>query len=108
MRLRYEKCMTRKAYANPLEKINENYMLLDRQVKRIETSIKLHIKEKKTLMVAKITKLDTLSPLKTLTRGYSIVTNEENKMIKTTKDLNKGDKINLRFIDGERKAEIIN
>ena len=57
-------------------------------------------------MVEWITKLDTLSPLKTLTRGYSIVT-KENKMVKSTNNLKKGDKIKLRFIDGEKQAEIL-
>ena len=107
MKLRYEKCMARSVFTNPLQRINENYMLLDKQVKRIENSIKIQLKEKKTYMIEWITKLDTLSPLKTLTRGYTIVASESGKMIKSAKDIKLGDKINLRFIDGERKAKII-
>ena len=106
MRLRYEKCMTSQAFTNPLQKVNENYMLLDKQVKRIENVMQMKIKEKKTYMIEWITKLDTLSPLKTLSRGYSIV-KQDNKMIKSIKELKKGDKIDLRFIDGETKAEIL-
>jgi len=81
-------------------------MLIDKQLKRLENSIKLKVKEKKTCMIEWITKLDTLSPLKTLTRGYSIVS-YEGKMINSAKSLEKGDKINLRFVDGEKQAEII-
>ena len=106
MKLRYEKCMKSKAFTNPMQRINENYMLLDKQVKRIENTIQSTIKEKKTYMIEWITKLDALSPLKTLTRGYSIV-ESQGKIINTSKDINKGDKINIRFIDGQKEAEIL-
>lgn len=106
MKLRFEKCMKTSAFTNPMQKINENYMILDKQVKRIETAMQSTIKEKKTYMIEWITKLDTLSPLKTLTRGYSIV-QSEGKMINSAKKLDKGDKVNIRFIDGEKQAEIL-
>lgn len=106
MKLRYEKCMTSKAFTNPMQKINENYMLLDKEIKRLESRMQVLLKEKKTYMIEWITKLDTLSPLKTLTRGYSIVT-QEKIIIKSAKGLKRGDKVNLRFIDGEKEAEII-
>lgn len=106
MKLRFEKCMKTSAFTNPLQKVNENYMLLDKQIKRLENSINLKIKEKKTYMVEWITKLDTLSPLKTLTRGYSIVS-YEGKMINSAKTLKEGDKVDLRFADGQREAKIM-
>ena len=106
MKLRFEKCMKTSVFTNPLQKVNENYMLLDKQVKRLENSINLKIKEKKTYMVEWITKLDTLSPLKTLTRGYSIVS-YEGKMVNSAKTLKEGDKVDLRFADGQREATIM-
>ena len=106
MKLRFEKCMKTSAFTNPLQKVNENYMLLDKQIKRLENSINLKIKEKRTYMVEWITKLDTLSPLKTLTRGYSIVS-YEGKMINSAKTLKEGDKVDVRFSDGQREAKIM-
>ena len=106
MKLRFEKCMKTSAFTNPLQKVNENYMLLDKQIKRLENSINLKMKEKKTYMVEWITKLDTLSPLKTLTRGYSIVS-YEGKMVNSAKTLKEGDKVDLRFADGQREAKIM-
>lgn len=107
MKLRYEKCMTSKAFTNPMQKINENYMLLDREIKRLENRMQVVLKEKKTYMIEWITKLDTLSPLKTLTRGYCLVTQKEKTIIKSAKDVKQGDKVNLCFIDGKKEAEII-
>ncbi len=106
MRLRYEKCIKSSAFTNPMQKVNENYMLLDKQIKRMQNSVQLKVKEKKTYMVEWISKLDTLSPLKTLTRGYCIATKED-KTIHSIKDAKTGDKIDLRFIDGKKQAEIL-
>ena len=106
MRLRYEKCMSSKAFTAPLDRINQNYMLLDKQIKAIESSIQIKLKENKTYMVEWITKLDSLSPLKTLTRGYSIV-QKDGKMINSISSLNSKDKISIRFKDGEKQAEIL-
>lgn len=106
MRLRYEKCMARKVFTDPLQRINENYMLLDKQIKRMENSILSKVKEKKTYMVEWITKLDTLSPLKTLARGYILASKNE-KMIKSVKELKTGDTISLRFTDGQKQAKVL-
>lgn len=107
MRLSYEKCMARPAYKNPTQKINEQYMVIDMKVKALQNSMMLKLKEAKTSFVKETAKLDSLSPLKTLTRGYSIVTKQENgKVIKSVDDLNSGEKVNLRLSDGQKTATI--
>lgn len=107
MRLSYEKCMARPAYKNPTQKINEQYMVIDMKVKALQNSMMLKLKEAKTSFVKEAAKLDSLSPLKTLTRGYSIVTKQESgKVIKSVDDLNSGEKVNLRLSDGQKTATI--
>ena len=107
MRLSYEKCMARPAYKNPTQKINEQYMVIDMKVKALQNSMMLKLKEAKTSFVKETAKLDSLSPLKTLTRGYSIVTKQESgKVIKSVDDLNSGEKVNLRLSVGQKTATI--
>ena len=107
MRLSYEKCMARPAYKNPTQKINEQYMVIDMKVKALQNSMMLKLKEAKTSFVKETAKLDSLSPLKTLTRGYSIVTKQESgKVIKSVNDLNSGEKVNLRLSDGQKTVTI--
>ena len=106
MKLRYEKCMKSKAYTSPLQKINEYYMLIDKNEKALENKIQVILKEKKAYMIEWISKLDALSPLKTLSRGYSIV-QKDNKIVKTVKELKHGDSIKLRLTDGEKEAKIL-
>ena len=106
MKLRYEKCMSSRVFKEPLRNINDNYLKIDAYIKRLENTIKTKQKEEKTKYIELISKLDALSPLKTLTRGYSIV-ETDNKIIKSSKQLSTGDKIKLRFSDGQKNAEIL-
>jgi exodeoxyribonuclease VII large subunit len=107
MRLSYEKQMSRQAFKNPTQKINEQYMLIDMKVKTLQNSIQSKLKEERTKFIKETARLDTLSPLKTLTRGYSIVTNENEQIIKSVNDLKAGDNINIRLKDGTKKAKVL-
>ncbi len=103
MNLRYEKCMSSSVFKEPLRKINDNYIKLDNCIKQIENSIKVKHEKEKTKYIELIAKLDALSPLKTLYRGYSI-TEKDNKVIKSKEELKTNDLIEIRFIDGKKEA----
>ena len=106
MRLRYEKCMNSRVFKDPLQKVNENYMLIDRYVKSIQNSIITKYKDKKLEAIKLYSKLDALSPLKTLARGYSI-TEKDGKIVHKASELKKGDKLTLRFEDGKINTEVL-
>lgn len=106
MKLRYEKCLASKVFIEPTSKINELYIELDKKIKKLENTIIIKLKDTKQIAIETISKLDTLSPLKTLTRGYAIA--EKGKAsIKSVHDLNKDDIINLKFIDGDKQTKVI-
>ena len=106
MRLRYEKCMNSRVFKEPLQKINEKYILIDMKVKSMQNNIFNIYNKKKTEMVKHIAKLDALSPLKTLTRGYSIV-QLNGKVIKSVNQVKKDDEVDIRLVDGITKAKIM-
>ena len=106
MKLRYEKCMSSRVFKEPFRNINDNYLKIDAYLKRLENIIKIKQKEEQTKYIELTSKLDALSPLKTLTRGFSI-TEKDNKIVKSANDLKQGDKIDIKFVDGEKKATII-
>ena len=106
IRLRYEKCMKSSAFTDPMRKIRDNSVLLDSYFKRLEIKIKEVQKDKKSKYIELITKLDALSPLKTLTRGYTI-TEKDGKIVKSAEKLKTDDNIKLKFFDGEKNAKII-
>ena len=48
-----------------------------------------------------IVKIDSLSPLKTLSRGYSVVENNDGKVVKSISQVNKNDKLQVTLTDGK-------
>ncbi len=107
MKLRYEKCMANRVFKEPQRDINDKYLKIDGYIRTLENTIKNKQKEEKTKYVELLSKLDTLSPLKTLTRGYSLIENNK-KIAKTINDLQKGDIVSIRLKDGKKEAEILN
>ncbi len=106
IKLRYEKCMTRKAFTGILQKVNEQYMVIDMKVKSMQHSVKSKLQNDKSITQNLILKLDSLSPLKTLARGYGIIL-KDGIVIKSKNMLRKEDEISIRMQDGETKAKII-
>ena len=90
---------------NP-EKIIENCELyLDTLTTRINMNFKDIFTKYSSEFSMLCSKLDSLSPLKVLARGYSITKKDEN-IIVNSKDLSVGDNISIQFADGNAKAEI--
>jgi exodeoxyribonuclease VII large subunit len=105
MRLRYEKCMNSRAYRYPKQYIDDKYVLVDNRMRKIENIVVQKLKDSKLEATKWMTKLDTLSPLKTLTRGYCL-TECEGKLITNSSELKKDMEVDLRFQDGSKTAII--
>lgn len=106
MRLRYEKCISSRAFQDPLRNINDNYLIIDNIIKKMQNQIDSKIKEEKQQAIKLIAKIDALSPLKTLSRGYSVCIKDK-KIIKSIKDIKEDDKIKIKFIDGLIDANVL-
>lgn len=88
-------------------------MLIDQKIQTVDTlmtSALLSAQRKLDSETARLSstaaRLDALSPLKVMARGYSIVTKDE-KVVASSKALKKGDRITVGFSDGERKCEVL-
>ena len=106
MKLRYDKCISSSAFKEPTRRIQENYIKMDSYIKQLENLINKVKEKNKNKYIELVSKLDTLSPLKTLTRGYSIV-EKDGKIIKSITDLQTEDEISIRLKDGEKQAKIL-
>ena len=62
--------------------------------------------KKSTKYLQLISKLEPLSPLLTLKRGYTIA-KVEDKVIKSSKNIKKGNILEVQFHDGQIKAKVI-
>lgn len=106
MKLRFEKIMKSRIFTDPMRKVMDNSIILDDYMKRLENAMKEIKTEKKNKYAELVTKLDSISPLKTLIRGYSL-TEKDGKIIKRATQIDKGDIITIKFSDGEKNAEIL-
>lgn len=106
MKLRLEKCLSSRVLKEPLRPIQDQYIRIDNIVKRLETQIKTKQKEEEKRYVELVSKLDALSPLKTLARGYTII-EKEGKIANKAEQLKIGDKVQIRLEDGTAQSEII-
>ena len=103
MKLRYENVMNLRVFKEPLLGIQDEYVRLDNVVKSIYDRTIEKYKESNFVFSNLVSKLDSLSPLKTLTRGYSII-QKDNKIVKSKNDLNAGDNIKITLTDGDLVA----
>lgn len=106
MKLRYSNLMNSRVFLDPMQNMQNNYLKLDSYIKQLENLIILKKKEAEKIFQAVVSKLDALSPLKTMGRGFSII-ERNGKIIKSAKDLNKDDEINVRLVDGSKIAKIL-
>lgn len=90
---------------SPMSIVVNKRMRFDNLVQTLNLNMKMILDNKKNLFEKNVTRLELLNPLKILSRGYS-VTKKDNKMIKSKKDLKKGDKIEIVFSDGSKNAVI--
>lgn len=104
--LRYEKLISSRPFKEPTRNINDNYLKVDTYIKRLENKIKLIYKENESNYARIVSRLDTLSPLKTLARGYCLA-ERDGKIIKKAIDIKSGDELELKFQDGLRNAKVI-
>ena len=91
----------------PQEIINDNSQRLDNLTHRMENSFKLTLMQKKKLLGEQSGKLNALSPLNTLSRGYAIPVKEDGTVIRSVGDTKKGDEFTLKLKDGDITAEVI-
>ena len=106
MRLLYEKTSQSRVFTNPAQKINEYYITVDNIMKNLENSINIKMKDSRGKSTELIAKLDTLSPLKTLTRGYSVVENVDGQIVKKVSDVNKNDDLCVILQDGKIQVKV--
>jgi exodeoxyribonuclease VII large subunit len=79
---------------------------LDVLQKQLTNAMSSQIAGKRQQLIAQMNKIDALSPLKVLTRGYSIVTDSENRAVIDATSVKVGDTVSVRLHKGKIKAEV--
>ena len=106
MKMKYQTLMNSKVFTDPIQNMQNNYLKLDGFIKQMENAMILKQKESEKSFQNMVSKLDALSPLKTMIRGFSIV-EKDGKIIKSSNDLKENDEVSIKLIDGSRNAKIM-
>jgi exodeoxyribonuclease VII large subunit len=93
------------ALKDPLSKLNENKRNLLYFSEKINDLTQAYIDRQKLHFSSLAGKLDTLSPLGVIARGYAIVSKGEDVLTKA-KDFNIGDTVNIKLSDGNVNASV--
>lgn len=99
-RLRLEQLMKSPSMRHPLDKVNQKKLDLENYKRSIAEAVRRKVEKEKSTLSVLCGKLDVLSPLTVLARGYSI-TMKEGNIIKSVKQVHNGDELDIVFTDGK-------
>ena len=106
-RMRVHQCEDRQVFKNPIRRLDDSRQYLDNITYMIESKCKSVVGTKRTSLAKNAAKLDGLSPLGTLARGYALAKDKNGKVLKSVTQVAAGDVISVTLSDGELKSEII-
>ena len=104
---RLDAIASRPAFARPTDGVHNLGRQMDDLAARLHGAMRVHLREQQSRVAAISGKLETLSPLAVLQRGYSI-TQEPNtgSLITSTRSLKKGQQISTRLAEGSISSTI--
>lgn len=79
----------------------------DHLFSRLKQLMQLKLQQDKQAIATLTNALDIISPLATLSRGYSITLNDQQHVIQSSKDVKSGDILNTRVHDGVIKSQVL-
>ncbi len=91
---------------NPIEKYDILRQRIDDYLRMSEKGFDRSILEKRRRMGELTAKLDALSPLKVMSRGFSLATDSVGNVIKSVDSLKAGQEFNLRLSDGHARCSV--
>lgn len=95
-----------RALSAPIHLVNDRRMTLAFMEEKLDTLTDRKLADLRGSFAALCGKLDSLNPLSVLSRGYAAVLNEDSGIVKSVKDVHPGERVRIRFCDGETGAVI--
>ncbi len=102
-----QKLNSRNVFRQPYDKVNQYRLRLDNDLKHLVKSSEMLVKDKKSKFAMLAGKLDALSPLKVLERGYSVVKTSEGNIVSGLEQVSVGDSLEISLKDGKIDCNVI-
>lgn len=91
---------------DPCAYLNDRRLRLDYTQQRLAAAARNAVGQLREHFVRLAAKLDAMSPLRVLGRGYTLVQNDKKRVIKSVKDISVGDAVTIGLTDGSADAVI--
>jgi len=91
---------------SPVQIVQQKRLVIQKQEMRLQTALKNKTTQLKYKVENAMALLDSLSPLKVVDRGFSIATTKSKKVVKSIKQVQKGDVITIKVTDGLIETEV--
>ncbi|MBR6353196.1 MAG: exodeoxyribonuclease VII large subunit [Oscillospiraceae bacterium] len=97
---RLEAYRNKQVLRDPTAQFDNRRMELDRLRDRMLTAEERTLSRSRERFVALTAALDAMSPLRVLSRGYAIASDDSGRCVRSVRELEAGEKLSLRFTDG--------
>lgn len=100
LRSQLDALSSKRAMRDPMASIDDRRVTLDHYRERLISAQEYVNAQKRHEFVRLAASLDAMSPLKVLSRGYALASNDDGNLIKSVSDTTKGERISVRVVDG--------
>jgi exodeoxyribonuclease VII large subunit len=97
---------SRMNFLSPINRIRNDQQRLDEVSMRMDRILSHKLSLSKSRLAGLGARLQSLSPLNVLQRGYAIVSDEHGRIISSSKQVNIGDQIKVKLADGVLESEV--
>ena len=106
-RIRLETAVSSDSFKSPMNAINLHRIKLDFLIGRAVSAEKFHLIDARGVFAALAGKLDSMSPLKVLSRGYAIPSRSDGTIVKSAVELSIGEEFDLKLCVGTAGCRVL-
>lgn len=96
----------RRVLQSPINYVNEKRLLLDHSAQRLGAAAQRNLAGQKQRFIHLTAKLDALSPLKVLARGYSVVLTPDGRVVQRAAQVQIGEQVDIKLHQGSFTASV--
>jgi exodeoxyribonuclease VII large subunit len=101
-----ERLASSRVLKSPINYINDCRLQVDYVQHRLTAAFSETVQRKHRRFASLTAKLDAMSPLKVLARGYSMASDGQGTLLRSVKQIKPGDRLTVRFADGSAAAVV--
>ena len=101
-----ERLASSRVLKSPINYINDRRLQVDYVQHRLTAAFSETVQRKHRRFASLTAKLDAMSPLKVLARGYSMASDGQGTLLRSVKQISPGDRLTVRFADGSAAAVV--